>query len=58
MSEDAMNNAENGKGNEDDRKIFAGGLPQVGSLAIPPFAQIQYCVFHQFDLINKWKLWI
>ena len=30
MSEDAMNNAENGKGNEDDRKIFAGGLPQVG----------------------------
>ena len=30
MSEDAaMNNTENGKGNEDDRKIFAGGLPQV-----------------------------
>ena len=28
MSEDA--NVENGKGNEDDRKIFAGGLPQVG----------------------------
>jgi len=23
-----MNNTENGKGNEDDRKIFAGGLPQ------------------------------
>ena len=30
MSEDA--NVENGKGNEDDRKIFAGGLPQVGCL--------------------------
>ena len=31
MSEDA--NVENGKGNEDDRKIFAGGLPQVCFLA-------------------------